>query len=65
MNKGDIKATIILLVYISAGVTSGYYFQQYIQDKDGAGAIIGFILGVCVLGLLQCSWHIIRLDVED
>jgi hypothetical protein len=65
MNKGDVKATVILVAYISVGIISGYYFQQYIQDKDGAGVIIGFILGVCLLGLLQCSWHIIRLDVED
>jgi hypothetical protein len=65
MNKGDIKATVIMITYIAAGVTSGYYFQQYIQDKDGASAIIGFILGVCGLGLLQCTWNLIRLDVKD
>ena len=65
MNKGDIKATIILLVYIVVGVTSGYYVQQYIQDKDGASAIIGFLLGVCGLGLLQCIRNLIRLEVKD
>ena len=65
MNKGDIKATIILLVYIVVGVTSGYYVQQYIQDKDGASAVFGFILGVLGLGLLQSIWGLIRLEVED
>ena len=65
MDKGDIKATIILLAYIAVGITSGYYFQQYTQDKDGASSILGFILGVCVLGLLQCTWGLIRLNVED
>ena len=65
MNKGDIKATLILFTYIAVGITSGYYFQQYIQDKDGVGTIIGFVLGVCGLGLLQSTWNLIRLHVED
>jgi len=65
MNKGDVKATVILVAYISVGIISGYYFQQYIQDKDGASAIIGFILGVCGLGLLQSIWNLIILDIED
>ena len=65
MNKGDIKATFILFTYIAVGITSGYYFPQSVQDKQGAGAILGFILGVLVLGLLQCIWGLIRLEVKD
>jgi uncharacterized membrane protein YeaQ/YmgE (transglycosylase-associated protein family) len=65
MDKGDIKATIILLAYIVVGITSGYYFQLYVPDKQGAGSVLGFILGILGLGLLQCIWGLIRLEVED
>lgn len=65
MNKGDIKATVVLITYIAIGIISGYYFQQYTDDKTGGSAIVGFILGVCVLGLLQCTWYLIRLQFED
>ncbi len=65
MNKGDIKATVIMIVYIAVGITSGYYAEQYNPSKDGGGAIYGFVLGVLGLGLLQNIWDLIRLHVED
>jgi uncharacterized membrane protein YeaQ/YmgE (transglycosylase-associated protein family) len=65
MNKGDIKATVIMLIYITAGVIAGYYIEQYSQSKDGAGAIYGFVFGILGLVLLQCIWNLIRLHVED
>ena len=65
MDKGDIKATLIMGIYISVGIISGYYFPQYVPDKHGAGAILGFILGILGLGLLQSIWGLIRLHVED
>lgn len=65
MNKGDIKATIILFTYILVGIISGYYLEQNSQSKDGVDAIFGFVFGVSGLGLLQLAWHIIRLDIED
>lgn len=65
MNKGDIKATIILLTYISVGIISGCYLEQHSKSKDGVDAIFGFVFGVLGLGLLQLSWLIIRLNIED
>jgi hypothetical protein len=65
MNKGDIKASVILFTYLSVGITSGYYLEQYSQRKDGEGYIFGFVLGVLCLLLLQSIWGLIRLHVED
>lgn len=65
MNKGDIKASVILFTYLAVGITSGYYLEQYIQCKDGEGYTFGFVLGVLCLTLLQSIWNLIRLYVED
>ena len=65
MDKGDIKATVILFTYLAAGITSGYYLEQNNPSKDGVGAIFGFLLGVLCLSLLQCIWNLIRLYIED
>lgn len=65
MNKGDIKATVIMIVYIAVGITSGYYAEQYNPSKDGGGAVYGFVFGVLGLGLLQTIWGLIRLQFED
>ena len=61
--KRDIKATIIMLIYISAGVISGYFLEKHNTGPDGVGAICGFILGICGLGLLQSIWNLIRLEI--
>jgi hypothetical protein len=65
MNKGDIKASVILFTYLAVGINSGYYLEQSGQCKDGEGYIFGFVLGVVCLLLLQSIWNLIRLDVED
>jgi hypothetical protein len=61
MNKGDIKATVIMLIYITAGVIGGYYVEQYRIPKDGFGSgyVLGFILGVTIFGTLHFIWNFI------
>lgn len=65
MNKGDIKATIILLIYISVGVLGSYFLNKHNPTKDGKSYFLGFILGITLLALLQCVWNLIRLSIED
>jgi len=65
MNKGDIKATVILFAYIAVGIISGYYLEQSSQSKDGVGAFFGFVFGILGLAVLQCIWNLIRLGIED
>jgi len=59
--KKDIKATIIMLIYIAVGIISGYFLEKQTTDTSGVGAICGFVIGICVLGLLHSIWSLIRL----
>ncbi len=65
MNKGDIKATIILMTYISVGIISGYYLEEHNPSKDGGGAICGFVFGMLGVWFLQTIWWLIRINIED
>jgi hypothetical protein len=61
MNKGDIKATVIMLIYITAGVIGGYYLIPI----DEIGYVLGFIIGVLVCAIMQCIWGLIRSYIHD
>lgn len=63
--KKDIKATIIMIIYISVGIVSGYFLSEYNETKNGALAVCGFVIGICALALLQAIWKLIRLEIED
>lgn len=65
MNKGDIKATIMMLIYISVGILGGYFLNKYNPIIGVDSYVYGFILGVCLLVLLQCVWNLIRSIFED
>jgi hypothetical protein len=61
--KKDIKATIIMLIYIAVGIISGYFLEKQNTDISGVLAICGFVIGICVLGLLHSIWSLIRLEI--
>jgi hypothetical protein len=54
-----------MLVYILAGITSAYFLNLTEIKPEGAGYICGFILGITFLALLQITWNLIRLGIED
>lgn len=63
--KGDIKATLILLAFIIAGVIGGVLLENSNPTKDGGGYVLGFVLGTLTLFLLSSVWILIRIDIED
>lgn len=63
--KGDIKATLILLAFIIAGVIGGILLENTSTTKDGVGYVFGFIFGILSLLLLYSIWMLIRIHVED
>lgn len=74
MNKGDVKATVIMVIPILLGVISGYYMEEHYPypGKDGVGVIFGFVFGILFLLLLMAIWQLIRviwqlirLHIED
>jgi uncharacterized membrane protein len=65
MNKGDIKATIIMIAYLIVGVFSAYMHRNMGVKPDVANYFFGFMIGLAVTFLLQLIWMIIRLDIED
>ena len=64
MNRGDIKATVILAVYILAGVLGAYYFKQVDGDKEGV-YVIGALTGIMSLTGLVVAWNFIRSFIND
>ena len=64
MNKGDIKATVILAVYIIAGALGAYCFKELDGDKEGV-YIIGSLTGIMSLTFLVVAWHFIRSFIND
>ena len=62
MNKGDIKATVILVIYILAGALGAYYFKQVDGDKEGV-YMVGAFLGIMSLTILVVVWNLIRLFI--
>lgn len=65
MNKGDIKATILLLACIISGSIGGYYLEQFNPNSNGLNAVWGFVLGVIAFFSLVAIWISIRLSIKD
>jgi hypothetical protein len=65
MNKGDIKATITMIISISWCVFCALELEKTNTYKDGAFYVLGFILGIASIALTICTWNIIRLFFED
>jgi Na+/melibiose symporter-like transporter len=73
--KGDIKATVIMLIYMGAGAIGymlyifiyavSYWFEQSQPNKDIHGYVIGFVLGIMVMLGLNVTWLLIRGMVDD
>jgi Na+/melibiose symporter-like transporter len=63
--KGDIKATVIMLIYMGAGAIGSYWFEQSQPNKDIHGYVIGFVLGIMVMLGLNVTWLLIRAMVDD
>ena len=63
--KGDIKATLILLTYIGVGFAGGYWLESITKNSHGEAGLLGFIMSTLTLGLLQCIWGMIRLEIDD
>lgn len=64
MNKGDIKATVILAVYILAGALGIYCFLKFDGYKEGV-YVIGALTGIMSLTGLVVAWNFIRSFIED
>ena len=58
--KLNIKATIIIIIYISIGVIVARFFQ--VQDKPTDGFIIILLF---IIGLLVIVWSLIKDILED
>ena len=65
MNKGDVKATVIMVISISVGIILGYYIEEYYQGKDEFVVILGLVFAILFLLLLMAIWQLIRLHIED
>jgi hypothetical protein len=67
--KLNIKATIMLIIYISIGFIVARLFQIEAKPKDGFQnillLIIGFITGIGGSIILTMIWGIIRENLED
>lgn len=67
MNKGNIKTTFIMTVYILCGIFCGYELEKFYphSHNDGVLYVLGFILGICMLSLTLIIWSFIRLNIKD
>jgi hydrogenase/urease accessory protein HupE len=67
MNKGDIKTTLIMTVYILFGIFCGYELERFYPHSHNNNVIyvLGFIIGICMLNLILIIWSSIRLNIKD
>lgn len=65
--KGDIKATLILLFYISIGLIGGLIISSSAIEKDLKVIlfILGAALGMLIANLIKLWWQIIRMDIDN